>query len=82
MDEKGKIKYHFGIVDYFGKIEGGRLRAVEDVAEAKWVSLKELEKYRLTKTFKEFFGKHGKELEILNSCNWKTRFSFFWRLKI
>lgn len=68
LDEEGKIKYHFIIVDYFAKIKGGKLKAAEDAAEVRWVPLREVEKYDLTKTFREFFERHREELERFNSC--------------
>ena len=68
LDEKGKIRYHFVIVDYFARVEGGKLKAGEDAAEVRWVPLREVEKYDLTKTFRAFFERHREKLERFNSC--------------
>ena len=67
-DENGKIKYHFVIVDYFVKIKGGTLKAVDDAAELRWVKFSEVENYDLTRSFREFFQRNRQELEKLNSC--------------
>ncbi len=68
VDADGKVKYHFVIVDYFVKLKGGTLRAADDAEELRWVGFNEVEKYDLTKTFREFFEKNREKLEKLNSC--------------
>ena len=68
LDENGKIKYHFVIVDYFVKLKGGTLKAADDAAELRWVKFSEVENYDLTRSFREFFQRNRKELEKLNSC--------------
>jgi len=67
-DEDGRIKYHFVIVDYFVKLEGGMLKAADDAAELRWVEFSEVENYDLTRSFREFFQRNRQELEKLNSC--------------
>jgi ADP-ribose pyrophosphatase YjhB (NUDIX family) len=66
-DEKGEIKYHFVIIDYFVKLKGGTLEAKSDAEELKWVKFDEVEKHDLTKTFREFFLRNRQKLEKLNS---------------
>jgi len=68
LDEDGRIKYHFVMVDYFVKLKGGVLKASSDAEELKWVRLGEVEKYDLTKTFRAFIQRNRQELEKLNSC--------------
>ena len=68
LDEDGRIKYHFLIVDYFVKLKGGKLKAADDASELKWVKFSEVENYDLTKSFREFFQRNRQELEKLNSC--------------
>ena len=68
LDEKGRVKYHFIIIDFFVKLKGGLLRAASDAAELEWVPLNEVESYDLTKTFRDFFEKNKQKLESLNSC--------------
>ena len=67
-DENGKIKYHFVIVDYFVKLKGGTLKVADDAAELRWVEFSEVEKYDLTRSFREFFRRNRQKLEKLNSC--------------
>ena len=68
FDEGGRIKYHFVIIDYFVKLKGGTVKAADDAAELKWVPFNEVEKYDLTRTFREFFERNFKQLQELNSC--------------
>ncbi|MFZ0965395.1 MAG: NUDIX hydrolase [Candidatus Bathyarchaeia archaeon] len=65
-DESGKVKYHFVIIDYFMRLKGGTLKAASDAEELKWVSLSDVEKYDLTKTFRAFFQRNRQKLEKLN----------------
>jgi ADP-ribose pyrophosphatase YjhB (NUDIX family) len=68
LDEKGRVKYHFIIIDFFVKLKGGLLKAASDAAELEWVLLDEVESYDLTKTFRDFFEKNKQKLESFNSC--------------
>jgi ADP-ribose pyrophosphatase YjhB (NUDIX family) len=67
-DENGEIKYHFVIIDYFVKLQGGTLKASSDAEELRWVAFDEVEKYDLTKTFKAFFQRNKQKLKAFNSC--------------
>jgi ADP-ribose pyrophosphatase YjhB (NUDIX family) len=67
IDEDGKVKYHYVIVDYFVKIKGGELKADSDVVELRWVPFDEVESYVLTSSFREFFTKNRQKLEQLDS---------------
>ena len=69
MDEKGRIKYHFVIIDYFVKLKGGKLKASSDAAELRWVEFDEVEKYDLTKIFREFFVRNHEKLINMESCS-------------
>ena len=69
MDEKGRIKYHFVIIDYFVKLKGGKLKASSDAAELRWVEFDEVEKYDLTKIFREFFVRNHEKLINMDSCS-------------
>jgi len=66
-DGNGEIKYHFVIIDYFVKLKGGTMKATSDAEELRWIALDEVEKYDLTKTFREFFQRNKQKLEKLNS---------------
>jgi mutator protein MutT len=67
LDEDGKVKYHFVIIDYFVKLKGGKAKAASDAAELRWVPLEEVESYELTMTFREFFTRNLKRFRRLNS---------------
>lgn len=69
MDENGRIKYHFVIIDYFVKLKGGKLKASSDAAELRWVEFDEVEKYDLTKIFREFFVRNHEKLVNMDSCS-------------
>ena len=62
-DGKGRIQYHFVVVNFLARIVGGSLRTASDILEARWVSLREVEKYDLTDSFGLFLKKHIKELK-------------------
>jgi 8-oxo-dGTP diphosphatase len=66
-DRNGKIRYHFVIIDFFVKLKGGTLKAQSDAEELRWVTFDEVEKYSLTKTFREFFQRNRQKLEKINS---------------
>jgi 8-oxo-dGTP diphosphatase len=46
--ERGRVRYHFVIVDFACRLKGGRLRPGSDVLEARWVRRAELSAYNLT----------------------------------
>lgn len=69
LDENGRVKYHFVIIDFFVNLKGGTLGASSDAAELKWVPLKEVEEYTLTKTFKEFYRRNYEKLAAMESCS-------------
>jgi 8-oxo-dGTP diphosphatase len=68
LDETGRAKYHFVIIDYFVKLKTGTLEAASDAAELKWVPLDEVETYDLTVAFRQFFKRNRKKLNELDSC--------------
>jgi len=67
IDDDGRVKYHYVIVDYFVKVKSGELKAASDVVELRWVPLDEVENYVLTSSFREFFVKNRLKLEQLDS---------------
>ncbi|MGB9914088.1 MAG: NUDIX hydrolase [Candidatus Bathyarchaeales archaeon] len=66
LDEKGAVKYHFVIIDYFVTVTGGELRAASDADDLKWVPLDEVEQYDLTESFRRFFRQNRQKLENPN----------------
>jgi 8-oxo-dGTP diphosphatase len=67
LDESGRVKYHFVIVDYLVKVKGGIARAASDAAKLEWVRVEEVEQRDLTKSFRAFFEKNRKRLEKISS---------------
>lgn len=65
LDKLGRIQYHFVVVNFFVRVVGGSLKPSSDILELKWVSLDEVEEYRLTKSFRAFFKKHKDGLKQL-----------------
>jgi 8-oxo-dGTP diphosphatase len=62
-DEKGKVEYHFVIIDYFVKVKGNVFKAASDAEELRWVSLDDVEGYDLTSSFRVFFRNNRQKLE-------------------
>ena len=46
--ERGRVRYHFVIVDFACRFKRGRVRPGSDVLEARWVRRKDLPIYQLT----------------------------------
>jgi hypothetical protein len=63
-DEKGKIEYHYVLINYFVElIEGNTYqqpKAADDALEAKFVPFEEIKNYKLTKSLIELL----KQLKI------------------
>jgi mutator protein MutT len=68
LDEDGRVKYHFVIIDYFLRLKGGTLKASSDAAELRWVNLDDVESYVLTGAFREFFVRNYERLKRFESC--------------
>ncbi len=67
LDEKGKVKYHYVIIDYLVHVKNGTVQAASDAAELRWVPFDEVEKYDLTTSFRIFFRHNREGLEKANS---------------
>ena len=67
LDEAGKIKYHYVIVDYLVHVKSGNIQAASDAAELRWVPFDEVENYNLTASFRVFFRQNREKLEKLSS---------------
>jgi 8-oxo-dGTP diphosphatase len=65
LDENGKVKYHFVIVDYALDVKGDGFRVASDAEELRWVPFDEVEAYDLTSSFRVFFKRNRKRLECL-----------------
>lgn len=56
-DKRGRIAYHYVIVDYLGHVTGGVLKPTTDIDDARWVEQKNLNQYPLTKTLRSILTK-------------------------
>jgi len=52
-DARGRIEYHYLLVDYVCKVTGGKLAAADDVARVEWVPRERLGDYKLTEGTRE-----------------------------
>ncbi len=57
-DSKGKLKEHFVIVDFEGRVIGGELRASSDALEARWVNKSLIHEYELTESTAKFLKQY------------------------
>jgi len=67
LDENGKVRYHFVIIDYFVRFKSGRLEAASDAAALEWVALEEVESKDLTASFRKFFVENYEKLKRMDS---------------
>jgi 8-oxo-dGTP diphosphatase len=67
LDEHGKVKYHYVIIDYLVQVISGTIRAASDAEELRWVNFNEVEDYNLTASFRLFFRRNREKLERANS---------------
>ena len=72
-DEKGRVQYHFVVVNFLARVAGGSLDTASDILEAKWVPFEDVEKHDLTNLFRAFFEKHRNELRRLIGSRKKVR---------
>jgi len=66
MDDDGKVKYHFVIIDYHVTVKGIAFKVASDAEDLKWVPFDEVETYDLTASFRVFFRRNRQKLEQLN----------------
>lgn len=67
LDENGKVKYHFVIIDYFVRLKSGKLEAASDAASLEWVTFGEVENKDLTASFRNFFLENYESLKKMES---------------
>ena len=46
-DHQGAVQFHYVLVDYLCRVEGGQLQAASDILEARWVEAAELARFNL-----------------------------------
>ena len=67
LDEMGKVKYHYIIIDYLVHVVSGNAQAASDAQELRFVSFDEVENLDLTTSFRSFFKNNKKRLEKADS---------------
>jgi 8-oxo-dGTP diphosphatase len=67
LDEQGKVKYHYIIIDYLVHVKSGNIQAASDAEELRWVPFVEVESYNLTASFRIFFRNNRERLKKTNS---------------
>ena len=65
-DERGRVRFHYVIIDYLARPISGELRASSDALEARWVSLDEAHKLDITNTLRRFLERHIDELRAFS----------------
>jgi ADP-ribose pyrophosphatase len=65
LDAGGRVQYHFVVVNFLARVVGGELKTATDILEAKWIPVDEVQKQKLTRSFREFFVKHNDEFRRL-----------------
>ncbi len=48
IDEDGRVRYHYVVLDFLARYVGGDLKAASDVWEARWVSPDRIDRYPLS----------------------------------
>ena len=56
-DEKGKILYHYVLIDYLCRSSQRTLKTATDVKEARWIRLRDIDNLQTTKTLKRLLDK-------------------------
>ena len=56
-DDKGKVSYHYVLIDFLGHKIGGQLYPATDVKEAQWVSIRDLDSLNTTRTLRRLVEK-------------------------
>ena len=67
LDEAGKVKYHYVIIEYFVHVKAGIAKAASDAVELRWVPFDEVEYYNLTASFRLFFKNNRGKMEKSSS---------------
>jgi 8-oxo-dGTP diphosphatase len=63
LDEGGRLRYHYVLLQFLAKPKDGVLNATSDVTDARWVPLEDAENYDLTESVRSFIKKHRNKLE-------------------
>ena len=63
LDQQGRLWYHYVLLQFLAKPKQGTLKPTSDAKDAKWVLLKEVDKYDLAESVCHFIKKHKNQLE-------------------
>ncbi len=61
-DDEGGLRFHYVLLQFLARPRNDVLKPAGDVVDARWVALKDVQKYDLTPSFRLFFKKHKNEL--------------------
>ncbi len=61
IEENGKIRFHYVIIDFFANVVGGNLKPNSDALDAKWVPLNEVDSLDVVDFVKKLVGKIKRE---------------------
>ena len=67
LDDAGKVKYHYVIIEYHVHVKAGVAEASSDAVELLWVPFDQVEGYDLTRSFRLFFKNNREKMEKANS---------------
>ncbi len=62
-DNEGKIKYHYIVIDYLGKVVSGELRPGDDVLDARWFNINDIKNIQTSITVMKAIEKIEKNKE-------------------
>jgi ADP-ribose pyrophosphatase YjhB (NUDIX family) len=52
-DSSGRVQYHYVIIDFFADYSAGDLQPATDVADARWVTKDDLDKFDITESARQ-----------------------------
>jgi len=55
--DRGRVKYHYVIVDYACRLKGGKLKPASDVLDARWVRREDSLKYNLREAVRKVIAR-------------------------
>ncbi|AKX93353.1 NUDIX hydrolase [Moorella thermoacetica] len=58
-DNRGRVKYHYVLIDFWAEYRGGSLNPADDATAACWVPLPKIADYPLTSGLKELLAEWG-----------------------
>jgi len=56
-DEKGQVRFHYILVDFYVEVKGGTLKPASDALEVDWIQFDRIHEYQVTKTTLQLLNK-------------------------